>query len=243
MKSQKDGYGYNERLFSGGLRSKLHFARFQWFLSQVTKRNCLTHSVLELGCFDGKLIDFLPSMPSRYVGFDANWEGGLDIAKVRWADNPNFFFFQAASPDEMHLKSTDIFSIAVAMETLEHVPPQMIDGFLQKIAEHLEGYFFVTVPNEKGMVFLAKWLAKKLLSKDAETYSITELANATLGRMDLIARREHKGFDYDTLIKIIEKYFDIVNISGHPLGFLPHSLCIGIGIVAKSKPYTSIALT
>ena len=33
MKSQKDGYGYNERLFSGGLRSKLHFARFQWFLS------------------------------------------------------------------------------------------------------------------------------------------------------------------------------------------------------------------
>jgi hypothetical protein len=95
VKSQKDGYGYNERLFSGGLRSKLHFARFQWFLSQVTKRNCSTESVLELGCFDRKLIDFLLKKPSRYVGFDANWEGRLDIAKVRWADHPEFPFLSS----------------------------------------------------------------------------------------------------------------------------------------------------
>ena len=239
MKGLQDGYGYNERLFSGGLRGKLHFARFQWFLSQVTKRNCLTDSVLELGCFDGKLIDFLPSKPSRYVGFDANWEGGLDIAKVRWAGQPHFLFFQAASPDEMRLNSNDVFNIAVAMETLEHVPPQIVDGYLRKIAQHLEGYFFVTVPNEKGIVFLAKWLAKKILSKDAESYTLSELVNATRGRMDLVARREHKGFDYESLVNNIDKYFDIIDILGHPFGFLPRSLCIGIGIVAKSRTYTS----
>ncbi|HEY7986877.1 MAG TPA: hypothetical protein VIE17_08145 [Methylophilaceae bacterium] len=96
----------------------------------------------------------------------------------------------------MRLNRNDVFNIAVTMETLEHVPPQMVDAYLRKIAEHLEGYFFVTVPNEKGIVFLAKWLAKKILSKDAESYSISELANATLGRMDLVARREHKGFDH-----------------------------------------------
>jgi 2-polyprenyl-3-methyl-5-hydroxy-6-metoxy-1,4-benzoquinol methylase len=164
-----------------GLHGKLHLARFQWFSSEVNKRNCVTNSVLELGCFDGKLIDFLPSKPSRYVGFDANWEGGLDIAKVTWAAHPNFLFSQAASPDEMRLNRNDVFNIAVAMETLEHVPPESVDGYLRKIAQRLEGYIFVTVPNEKGLVFLIKWLAKKILSGDVESYTLSELTNAILG--------------------------------------------------------------
>jgi hypothetical protein len=65
MKSVADGYGYNERLFSRGLRSKLHYARFNWFVAQLKKRKCSASSVLELGCFDGKLIDFLPGQPLR----------------------------------------------------------------------------------------------------------------------------------------------------------------------------------
>ena len=92
MKSLEDGYGYNERLFSGGLRSKLHYARFNWFASQVSKRKCATDSVIELGCFDGKLIDYFAVQPLRYVGFDANWESGLDMARARWADTPGFTF-------------------------------------------------------------------------------------------------------------------------------------------------------
>lgn len=235
MKSQQEGYGYNERLFSSGLRSKLHFARFQWLLAEVKKRNLAADSVLELGCFDGKLIDFLPSKPLRYVGFDANWEGGLDIAKSRWADSPNFSFFLASSPEEMRLDGNDVFDVAVVMETLEHVPPQSVDRYLQKIAQHLEGYLFVTVPNEKGVVFLAKWIAKKLLSTDGDRYSLAELANATLGRMNLVPRREHKGFDYESLVRDIEKHFDVIDVTGHPLGFMPPALCFGIGIVARSR--------
>jgi 2-polyprenyl-3-methyl-5-hydroxy-6-metoxy-1,4-benzoquinol methylase len=237
MKSLKDGYGYNERLFSGvGLRSKLHFSRFKWFLAAVTKLNCPIDSVLELGCFDGKLINFLPSKPLRYIGFDANWEGGLDIAKTKWADSPNFSFLPASSPEDMDcLNNKDIFNIAVAMETLEHVPLQLVDGSLRKIAQHLDGYFFVTVPNEKGFLFLTKWLIKKSFTKDATHYSLSELANATLGRMDLVDRHEHKGFDYSSLIKEMEKYFDVIEVSGFPFGVLPNSFYFGIGIIAKSK--------
>jgi len=230
-----DRYGYNERLFSGGLRSRLHYARFQWFRARILKLSDPIESVLELGCFDGKLITFFPRKPSRYVGFDANWEGGLDIAKRKWTNESQFSFYKAISPEEMNLDSNDIFSIAVAMETLEHVPPQMVDGYLRKIAQHLNGYLFVSVPNEKGFLFLVKWLAKKILSKDAEHYSISELINATLGRMDRVVRREHKGFDYDLLIKQIAQYFDVIDVSGHPFGFIPHSLCFGIGIVARTK--------
>lgn len=236
MKNKKDGYNYNERLFSGGLRSKLHYARFHWFSHQINKYNCVIDSILELGCFDGKLIDFLPRKPLRYVGFDANWEGGLDIARAKWVDAPNLSFIQVSSPEEMHLTSSDIFNLAVSMETLEHIPPKMVDDYLRKIAQHLRGYFFITVPNEKGIVFLGKWISKKILSNDDQNYTLSELINATLGRMDLVARREHKGFDYMTLIENIKKYFDIIDISGHPnLGFFPPSLCFGIGIIAKSK--------
>jgi 2-polyprenyl-3-methyl-5-hydroxy-6-metoxy-1,4-benzoquinol methylase len=201
----------------------------------LDRLKCDTDTVLELGCFDGKLLDWLPRSPSRYIGFDANWEGGLDIARKRWSAAQNCAFLQASSPAEWQFSETDVFRIAVAMETLEHVPPPMVDEYLRKIAQHLDGYLFVTVPNEKGLVFLAKWMVKRLSSKDSEQYSLAELTNATLGRMSRIARREHKGFDYQWLVRTIQEYFDVIEVSGHPLGFLPAALCFGIGIVAKSR--------
>ena len=237
MKSLNE-HGYNERLFSSGLRSKLHFARFNWVRSICLRHNYSTKTVLELGCFDGKLIKFLPEKPIRYVGFDANWEGGLDLAKAQWAGEPAFAFFKATSPAELSLTSTDIFDLAVSMETLEHISPGQLDDYLLRISQHLNGHFLVTVPNEKGVVFLCKWLVKRLLSKDAERYSFSELVNATMGRMQFVERREHKGFDYDLLIKQLSKHFDVIEVGGHPFGYLPHSLCFGIGIVAKSKGQT-----
>jgi 2-polyprenyl-3-methyl-5-hydroxy-6-metoxy-1,4-benzoquinol methylase len=233
--TMKKANEYNNLLFSGRFRSRLHYARFLWFKAEIAKRNCLINSILELGCFDGKLLTFLPNKPSRYVGYDANWGGGLDLAIVEWAGEPNFFFHQATSPEEMRLDKNDTFNIAVAMETLEHVPPQMVDEYLSKVAQHLDGYFFVSVPNEKGIFFLAKWIIKKIFTKDAQHYSFTELTNATLGRMEKVTRLEHKGFDYDSLIKQIARYFDVIEVTGLPLGFLPRSLCFTIGIVAKSK--------
>lgn len=235
MKSIKDGFGYNDRLFSGGIRSKLHLARFNWISAEIIKREIEPYSVLELGCFDGKLLNFLPYRPTRYVGFDANWEGGLDEAKKRWSNETSYSFLRASSPKAMKLDRSDTFHVAVAMETLEHIPPEMVDGYLSKIAEHLDGYLFVTVPNEKGLVFLVKWVIKKIFSKDAKSYSLTELINATIGRMDRVSRLDHKGFDYTSLVAEIEKYFTVIDISGHPLGFLPTSLCFGVGIIAKSK--------
>lgn len=241
MKNRKKGHGYNERLFSGGLRTWFHLARFDWLLAELKNRRCSAASIVELGCFDGKLLDFLPQSPLRYVGFDANWEGGLDIAKEKWKSHPNFSFHRVTTPEEMRLEADDTFDVAVAMETLEHVPPPMVDGYLSKIASHLDGYFFVTVPNEKGLVFLSKWLAKKLLRADADRYSFSELMNATAGRMSFVARREHKGFDYARLIGEMERHFDVIAVSGHPFGFLPYPLCFGIGIVAKSRPWTNQA--
>ena len=198
MKSKADGFGANERMFSGGIRGRLHLARFNWFAREIINRNCSYDAVLELGCFDGKLIDFLPSKPIRYVGFDKNWEQGLNLAAEKWKSYPSFSFHMASVPEDMNLSDNDRFDIAVVMETLEHLPPNLLDGYLRKIAQHLDGFLFVTIPNEKGIVFLAKWLIKRVLGKDAASYTIAEFLNATLGRMEKVAekRRDQKGSGY-----------------------------------------------
>jgi hypothetical protein len=83
MKSIHEGFGYNERLFSGGVRAFFHLARFRWFQNELQRRGIMPRKVLELGCFDGKVLRFLPQPPQRYVGFDANWESGLLSASSR----------------------------------------------------------------------------------------------------------------------------------------------------------------
>lgn len=237
MKS-RDEAGYNERLFSGGFRTWLHLARFQWVADKVTRLNCPCDAVLELGCFDGKLIDFLPQKPQRYKGFDANWEGGLDQAREKWKNNPDYSFYKAELLEDINLEENERFNLAFMMETLEHLPPDLVDPYLQKIARHLDGYFFITVPNEKGINFLLKWTTKRLFSKDYEKYSSAEVFYAVTGKMGLIARSEHKGFDYSSLVRQVAQYFDVIEVSGHPFSFLPTSICYGIGIVAKSRANT-----
>jgi 2-polyprenyl-3-methyl-5-hydroxy-6-metoxy-1,4-benzoquinol methylase len=234
MKRADRDDGYNERLFSGGLRRHLHMARFYWLARKVALHAKSSESVLELGCFDGKAIEFLPTAPTRYVGFDANWEGGLDLARERWRQKHQYAFRFACSSEQMDLAADERFDVAIAMETLEHVPPTLVDGYLAKIAEHLDGKLFVTIPNEKGLVFLSKYAAKRVFGMSPEMYSVAEILNATLGRMSRVVRREHKGFDYVAMIKQIEIHFRVLEVSGIPFGeFLPSGLCFGVGIVAQ----------
>jgi len=210
-------------------------ARFRWLQYEIRRLGFSYESVIELGCFDGKLIEFLPWQPKRYVGFDSNWEGGLDLALQKWQQFPQYSFVKACVPEDMSLEEGDSFDIAVIMETLEHVVPESVDDYLRKIEEHTKGYVFITVPNEKGIVFLVKWLAKKLLFKDARQYSLPELFNATLGRMHKVKRFQHKGFDYSALVREVEHHFELVRVSGHPMGFLPTWLCFGVGIVGRTR--------
>ncbi|OQW92732.1 MAG: hypothetical protein BWK78_00800 [Thiotrichaceae bacterium IS1] len=226
--------GYNERLFSSGFRKTLHLARFNWLINRLAKLNCPYESVIELGCFDGKVINFLPSKPQRYLGLDANVEGGLDLAKEKWQQEANFTFKYCLTPDDMKLEGEQ-FDIAISMETLEHVPPTLVKPYLEELSKAIRGYIFITVPNEKGLVFLSKYVTKRLFVGDAHKYTLTELTNATLGRMHKVERNEHKGFDYEQLVKDISEYFQICEVSGIPFGFLPISLNFQVGIIGKKK--------
>jgi len=196
---------------------------------------CKANAVLELGCYDGKAIEFLPHEPAVYKGYDANYESALELAAEKWRDRPSYKFYYATTPDDMVLGAHERFDIAIAMETLEHVPPEIVAPYLIKIAQHLDGYFFVTVPNEKGPVFLAKWLGKRVFTNDEDPYSFRDVFNHVTGRLSSVERNEHKGFDYGVLIDELANYFDIVSISALPLSLLPPYLSFGVAIVARSK--------
>lgn len=215
---------YNKRLFSGGIRKWLHCARFYWAAEQLKPFN----SIVELGCFDGKLLEFIPT-PARYEGYDADLEGSMIVAQSRWT----FPFFKASKPDEFN--PVGPFDAAVCMETMEHIPPHLVDGFLRKFAEQAR-IALITVPNEKGILFLAKRTMQKLMGYGLQEYTFRELVLATLGRVDQFPRYEHKGFDYAKLIEQISAHFEIVSVTPLPFRFMPVWLGFTVAIVARAKP-------
>ena len=225
---------YNDRLFKGSLiRSYFHLARFNWIKSTIKKYKLSYSRVIELGCFDGKLLEFLPIKPKFYQGYDANWEGGLETARLKWKDNENINFNFATDPDFI-LES--VYDLGVSIETFEHIPPELVCPYLKKLSENIKGNILITVPNEKGPFFLIKKLIKPKDRLAKTKYSILDNLNIFLGRTNYVERDNHKGFDYDHLIYDVRKFFDIVEISSYPkMPFLPKFLGFGIGIFARTK--------
>jgi hypothetical protein len=95
--------------------------------------------VVELGCFDGRALDYLPP-PIRYHGYDAGWEGGLNIARERFIDHSECIFHECKSPGEF-ANDTEKASLFVSLETIEHIPLDMLEGYLLKLAKVSVGYF------------------------------------------------------------------------------------------------------
>jgi len=230
---------YNDRLFdSGGIRSWIHNSRFNWFRNAVSR--CMAGRkkplrAVELGCFDGRLLSYFPVEPAEYWGFDADWGGGLSAAQSKFAADPSKHFLKATEPQHLARLRDNYFDVAASLETLEHVPPEMVGGYLRELARVTSGYLFVTVPNEKGAVFLTKHIAKNIAYDGTQKYRVSEVIYATAGMMHKVKRHDHKGFDYNAVITLIEDEFDILNISGLPVKSIPHWLSPTITIIAQSK--------
>lgn len=229
---KRQGGNYNQRLFSGGLRGFFHRARFEWLSQNIREFDGPQESVMELGCYDGKTIRYLPVKPKRYVGFDENWEGGLPIARKLWEAEPAYEFRSCSSPADMTI--AERFDIAVCMETLEHVPPALIEPYIARMAQLTRGRIFITVPTEKGVVFASKYLCKRLTG-NYQKYTLSEYLYASAGRLDKVARDDHKGFDYQIVIEAVRRHFKLEKVTPYPLQALPLSFGFGIGIVGAPR--------
>ena len=227
--------GYNERLFAGGIRGRLHGSRFLWLSESLHKAGAACRNVLELGCFDGRSIDYLPRLPENYLGLDANWEGGVDLGRERWSGHPGIRFEYCRTPAELRARAEGrAFDTALCLETLEHIPPDLLEGYVDEIARVTTGHLIATVPNEKGPVFLGKYVTKRFFG-DYFHYRPMEIVGATIGRMDLVERDDHKGFDYDAVVRLIGSRFDLIEVSPYPFRRLPRWTGFGVGIIARAR--------
>jgi SAM-dependent methyltransferase len=223
---------YNERIFNRGLRRYVHLGRFNWLGERVARRDPDATSVVELGCYDGRALEHLPKPPLRYVGYDANWEKGLDLGKARWAGHPEFEFRHAEAPADMDLGER--FDIGICMETLEHLEDDVVDGYIDALATIIRRRLYVTIPNEKRLPFVAKRLYHLFAGGD-QPHTPSELVSAVLGRMDRIQRNGHKGFDYENMIRRIERRFVVESVEGQPIAELPLWVSMGVSIVARPR--------
>lgn len=221
---------YDERLFKGGIRKYLHESRFLWLKKQTrilkNFETNLNPSVIEIGCFNCRSLDYLAFKPGSYFGLDAGWENGLDEAIKKY---PNYNFKKSTNP--LDIKGD--WDLCLALETLEHLPrPDVLNEYLIRISKHSKK-FIVTVPMEIGPLFLFKFLYKKAFYKYESKHNFFELFNQTFGRCHLVTQDNHKGFDYRFLIDMMSNYFKIDKIEGiNPK--LPKFLNTQIGIVATS---------
>lgn len=232
---------YNSRLFGKGLYGSHHRARFHWLRRQLSKLDQAELRVLELGCFDGRAIEYVPVNVIRYVGFDAGWESdpcpsapkGLAAAIARYRAKPCFSFRESRNPANIS-ELQERFDVAIALETFEHLPPETVEAYISAIADRLDGPLFITVPCEKGLPLLFKAAASKLLKiRRSEQYTKLEFMAAVLGQMHKVARDEHKGFDYAALHRALAKYFHSVQAVPVTSRWLPVSLQLTVGFICK----------
>lgn len=227
---------YNQLLFSGGLRGRLHRMRFEWLKKQVPEQDD-NYTMFELGCFDCRSLGFLPK-PRSYVGADAGWEGGINDAQMSFVAKPWIELVVAQSSHDLAPYEGRRFDYTVAMETLEHIPNAVLKGYIEFLARVTKKRLILTVPVEVGPVFLAKHIAKRsfphLEGGDTSTYTLKEVYWATRGKVQHVERYEHKGFDYRMLIEQLSQYFDILLVEGLPFKRYPY-LSFQVGIVAQPK--------
>lgn len=232
----KEKKEYNERLFKKGWRKYLHEARYLWMHDRMKSLQLVSPSILEIGCFDAKTIDYLPFGFSRYVGYDANWEGGLVAGQQRWKDDPKVQLIESYQLKDFNT-SGEQFDCTVAMETLEHLPLDELGSYLSRIALATKKYLFISVPYERGFPLLLKYFFKSVRFKIDEPYRLPELYHAVKGDLSKVERIEggHKGFDHNEMIRLIAEYFDIIEVAGLPFQSLPLHMNFSVAILAKAR--------
>ncbi len=230
--------GYNTRLFNKKkIRGRLHLSRYYWLQKKVFDYCPQLNSVIELGCFDGKTLDFLPNTNFYYEGYDANWEGGLDLGRENLKERGNCELFFCDNVQLFQPKRSQ-FDISICMETLEHLPLEQLEPYIQQLAKYTGKYCFVTIPNEGGIVFLTKYFIKKVILRSVpEPYTTKEILLTVAGKMTRVKRNEggHKGFDYKETVELLSKYFSVESVEGIPFRYLSRKLNFTIGIVLKRK--------
>lgn len=149
------------------------------------KKFCQKKSVLDIGTGFGFGAEFLLKKGARYVlGIDYD-KNTIAIASERKKKNLKFRVLNALELEKIDKK----FDVILAFGIIEHLPVGEVDGFLEKVYQHLRvnGVFLLTTPNGARTKFL--------FGKPYNPYHIKEYTSYELEKM-------------------LKKYFSLIEVNG-----------------------------
>jgi len=227
---------YNDRLFNGNrARRFLHERRFWWLADRLRRMSIRRADIIEIGCYDAKTISFLERSGiavNRYLGYEAD-DYIFDWVRTNWSARPEVTIVKSTSPADIDLSAT--FDAGICMETLEHLQDELVDGYLQVLANVVRGPVFFTIPVERGAMLVAKQLGYRIFGMYGDRLSWRDLVAGALSQTDRIPRHEHQGFDDRRMIERIARYFNVTESGGL---FVPYftTLNFTVGIIGTARP-------
>jgi hypothetical protein len=188
-----------------------------------------------VGCHDARTLVFLPTLPFRYLGLDANWDGGIEIARREWSGHPEYDFAECKTAAEIPAERGESFDTGIAFEVFEHLSDDVLDGYLARLSELVRGHMFISVPVERGLPFVVRHVVKKSLGWQPELYTGKEFLSAAFGSLDRVQRDNHKGFDYKRLVSQVSRHFQVLRVTGITPGVPGAGFNFNVGITAVAR--------
>lgn len=215
------------------LVSLLHATRYKHLIKLFTdltsKNPSRIFNVVDIGCAHAKAFDILHDrFQINYTGIDIDTEL-LEVAKERYSNFDNFKVINDSITNHYHeLQNADVI---LALESLEHIPENIVVRLVEQIARAQPTAFMCSVPNEVGPVLFLKNIGSLLMGyMRHKEYTWKETLHAGLFNLDKVETHGigHKGFDWRWLAQTIRHNMHITRTHTNPFDWLPKTLSFSI---------------
>jgi SAM-dependent methyltransferase len=190
--------------------------------------------VVDIGCAHAKTFALLNERYKiSYLGIELD-KAFADTAKARYGENPNFCIVNDSI--ENHYEKLENVDFLMSLETLEHIPENIVVRLVERIAAANPRYFICSVPNEVGPIVWIKNIGSFLMGYMRHTeYRWSETLNAGLYQLDKVETHGvgHKGFDWRWLAQTIRHNRKITKILSSPFRWLPKTFSVSIIFISR----------
>ena len=223
------------------LVSLLHKTRYRHLINLFTDLSAAHPSrplnVVDIGCAHAKAFDILNSRFNiNYVGIDID-KNFVDVAQQRYSKYENFRIINDSVIN--HYNELENADAIIALESLEHIPENLVVRIVEQIARAKPTAFMCSVPNEVGPIVLLKNIGSLLTGyMRHKEYRWKETLHAGLFNLDKVETHGtgHKGFDWRWLAQTIRHNMHITKIHKNPFDWLPKTFSFSIIFICLRAP-------
>jgi hypothetical protein len=223
------------------LISYMHSIRYKHVIKLFEKLSSqdknTTLKVVDIGCAHAKTFELLNNrFKINYVCIELDKDFS-EVAKQRYSTCENFKIINDTI--ERHYSEFAHADVILALETLEHIPENIVVRIIENISMAKPKAFMCTVPNEVGPILLIKNIGLLLTGyMRHKEYKWRETFYAGIFNLDKIETHGtgHKGFDWRWLAQTIRHNMKISKSHSNPFSWLPKTFSFSIIFICLN-PY------